>query len=190
FELRGDVDGKAVTLEFAYAGCREEGRNDYLPPYTERSYRAAGGYGLTVITDEGEPRSEVLLSKGSAWVGRYGLLLNDALTSGRVLSLSGTLLRGVTADGRRLLAAAEACSEQVSKRLVPADVPAAVSLLMLTDREAYLYHEDCDICAEADRCDLRTGAVSEAVTAHSVDCFDLKPSGTVVYDSCRPRTGR
>ncbi|MDE2142613.1 MAG: hypothetical protein KGJ84_09405, partial [Elusimicrobia bacterium] len=57
----------ARELHFKYAGCRETGRNDYQPPYTERDYKGEDGYALTIITDDGAAKSEVLLSHGRDW---------------------------------------------------------------------------------------------------------------------------
>lgn len=62
------------------------------------------------------------------------------------------------------------------------------SLVLLTTSAAYFYHEDCDICAAVDKCDLKTGVVTDFKTAHSVDCSDLRPEmkpGTVVMSSCK-----
>lgn len=61
------------------------------------------------------------------------------------------------------------------------------SLWLLTDAAAYYYHEDCDICAAVDRCELLTGAMTEWKSAHSVSCGEaapLKQGRQVLYD-CR-----
>jgi len=73
---------RPLTLDFEYEGCEEFGRNDLLPPYTERSYKGADGYGLTIVTNRDEARSEVLVSKGRDWVGRFGTVANADLLSG------------------------------------------------------------------------------------------------------------
>lgn len=63
--------------------------------------------------------------------------------------------------------------------------PLALSLVLQTAGEAYYYYEDCDICAEIDRCDLKTGEIRRVVAAHSADCSDLPkvPAGAV-YNAC------
>ena len=63
--------------------------------------------------------------------------------------------------------------------------PMAVSLVMQTETNAYYYYNDCDICAEIDRCDLKTGEVRRLVAAHWADCGDLpkNPAG-LVYTAC------
>lgn len=61
------------------------------------------------------------------------------------------------------------------------------SLVLLTTTDAYFYHEDCDICAAVDRCELKTGKLTDYKVAHSVDCADLAPvikNGGVVYSAC------
>ena len=60
------------------------------------------------------------------------------------------------------------------------------SLVLLTTTDAFFYHEDCDICAAVERCELKTGKISTYKTAHSVDCRDLAPflKKGVVYSSC------
>jgi hypothetical protein len=63
----------------------------------------------------------------------------------------------------------------------------AWSLWLLTDAAAYYYHEDCDICAAVDSCDMRTGRMTEWRTAHSVDCSAAAPlkQGRTVLVDCR-----
>ena len=60
---------------------------------------------------------------------------------------------------------------------------------MVTKKAVYVYHEDCDICAELDRCDLETGKISEVVVAHSVSCSDMDKyrSEGVVWEDCGRR---
>lgn len=61
-------------------------------------------------------------------------------------------------------------------------------LWLLTDVAAYYYHEDCDICAALDSCDMRTGVMTEYKTAHSISCSEgapLRAGRTVLYDVCR-----
>ena len=63
--------------------------------------------------------------------------------------------------------------------------PMQVSLVLQTAKEAFYYYEDCDICAEIDKCDLKTGAVSRVVAAHSAGCSDIaKFAKGAVYNSC------
>jgi len=61
-----------------------------------------------------------------------------------------------------------------------------LSLVLLTKTDAFFYHEDCDICAAVERCSLKTGALTNFKTAHSVDCGDLSPflKKDVAYSSC------
>lgn len=64
---------------------------------------------------------------------------------------------------------------------------AGYSLVLLTTTDAYFYHEDCDICAAVDRCELKSGKLTDYKVAHSVDCSDLAPviaKGGVVYSAC------
>ena len=63
--------------------------------------------------------------------------------------------------------------------------PMLVTLVLQTKNEAFYYYEDCDICAEIDKCDLNTGAVSRVVAAHSADCSDIAQfAAGAVYNSC------
>ncbi len=63
--------------------------------------------------------------------------------------------------------------------------PMQVALVLQTKKEAFYYYEDCDICAEIDKCDLKTGVVSRVVAAHSADCSDIaKFSAGAVYNAC------
>lgn len=61
-----------------------------------------------------------------------------------------------------------------------------VSLVLLTDSAAYYYYESCDICANVDRVDLKTYAVTSARSAHSIGCQDLVgfKTGKIAYDAC------
>jgi hypothetical protein len=63
------------------------------------------------------------------------------------------------------------------------------SVVLLTTTDLFVYHEDCDICAAVERCELKTGKVSTFKTAHSVDCSDLAPflKKGVVYSACPQR---
>lgn len=63
------------------------------------------------------------------------------------------------------------------------------SVVLLTTTDLFVYHEDCDICAAVERCELKTGKMSTFKTAHSVDCDDLAPflKNGVVYSACPPR---
>jgi hypothetical protein len=63
--------------------------------------------------------------------------------------------------------------------------PMQVALVLQTGKEAFYYYEDCDICAAIDKCDLKTGAVKNIVTAHSADCSSLAPFASgAVYSAC------
>jgi len=67
--------------------------------------------------------------------------------------------------------------------------PGAASLVLLTTTDAYIYREDCDICAAVDKCSLKDGKVTTFKEAHSLGCGDLAPEimkkGTVVvYADC------
>ncbi|MCX5792924.1 MAG: hypothetical protein NTY45_12030 [Elusimicrobia bacterium] len=63
--------------------------------------------------------------------------------------------------------------------------PMLVALVLQTSKEAYYYYEDCDICAEIDKCDLKTGAISRVVAAHSAGCQDIAPfAAGAVYNAC------
>ncbi len=59
-------------------------------------------------------------------------------------------------------------------------------LKLLTEDTAYYYHEDCDICAAFDACDVKTGRTWAVKQAHSVSCADLKPyrKGRILFDGC------
>jgi|GEM_PF-2085040 len=63
--------------------------------------------------------------------------------------------------------------------------PMQVALVLQTNKEAFYYYEDCDICAEIDKCDLKTGAVSRVVAAHSADCSDIAAfAAGATYNAC------
>jgi len=202
-----DSLGRATDLRFEYADCSEEPRNDYLPPYTERSYKGPDSYALTIVTDEGKPGSDVLLSRANVWVGRFGYHENARLVSGERLA-GGEV---VVAKGRDQIkyqaslraasgtfARTRVCDEGV-RRLVGSaarDADGRVStgfgrggpgLVLLTAAKAYYYHEDCDICAELDECDLDTGATRAVITAHGVSCSDIapyRPERGELYSAC------
>ncbi|MDE2489721.1 MAG: hypothetical protein KGM24_02660 [Elusimicrobia bacterium] len=183
FELT--VPGAAAPLALTYAGCAEFGRNDYLAGYTERSYKGAGGYALTLVTghDDGAypsatpDESEVLVSKGGTWVARLGTIANAALVSGAPEGRAGWTVR---ADDPAL----DAC-----RAALPKAVYGPNELWLLTAKTAYFYRQDCDICAELDACDLASGAVKAEITAHAVSCPDLaayRKGTAVLYDRCAP----
>ena len=193
---------RQAVLKLAYAGCREEDRNDYLPPYTERDYRGEGGYALTIVTHEGRGSSEVLLSNGTQWVGRFGSLENAKLVSGELI-LAGAVELSGGVKGKAVLRNAasplfpelRACEKAVTKELGAAlrdlkDKPYTgyqqrPSLVLLTATDAYYYHEDCDICAEVTKCSLRTNEVRSVITAHSVSCYDMADyAKDAVFDTC------
>jgi hypothetical protein len=204
FDLRVTFPGGKTPLyvHFAFSKCDAEPRNDYLPPYTERDYIAMGPYGLTIVTDDGADSSEVLLSKGKDWVGRFGKQANAALVSGEAVAAGEVEVDGV--KGSAVLSATDgvfpqtrACDAGIKKLAgysprnvldkVATGFTPGPALVLLTDSEALYYHEDCEICAELDVCDLRTGATRAAVTAHAVSCADLAPyrkESGVVFDAC------
>lgn len=205
-------DGRApLDLTFEYAGCDEEERNDYIPPYTQRVYDAAGGYGLAIVTNEGEAQSDVLVSKGRDWVGRFGVIANADLVSGNpiaagdvgVKDASGsTNAKAVLRDAAKpLYPQLKACESADWSKASGVGAPArengkpatgwdgrsGPSLVLLTKTAAFYYHEDCDICAEITKCDLGSGALSSVVAAHEADCGDLKTYRSepgIVFDAC------
>lgn len=202
-----DASGHKIDLRFEYAGCDEEPRNDYLPPYTERSYKAADGYGLTITTNEGEEGSDVLLSRGTAWIGRFGYQKNAKVVSGEEIATNDVVI----AQGRDqvkygailratygVFAQTKICDEGIKKlagssprgsdgKVSTGFSRGGPSLVLLNNAKAYYYHEDCDICAELDVCDLTTGATGAVITAHSVSCSDMNPyrqERGEIYSAC------
>jgi hypothetical protein len=198
-------------MSFAYAGCRQEERNDYQAPYTERSYKGPDGYGLSIVTSDGwEPghnydgaSSEVLISKGQDWVGRIGEVANAQLVSGVAVDAGVVKVSGAAgaqaylraADG--VFAQTRVCDAGIAKLAgssprnsqdkVATGFGPGPSLVLLTDSQAYYYHEDCDICTELDACDLKTGSTRAAIVAHSVSCSDMDPyrqERGEVFSSC------
>lgn len=209
FELRViSAKGRALDLHFDYKGCRTEGRNDYLPPYTERDYEARDGYGLTIVTDDGRSESEVLLAKGAEWIGRFGKQENAKLVSGEELPAGEVVVDqgGVQVKSSAMLRATDGvfaqtrvCDEGIKKLAgysprnsldkVSTGFTPGPSLVLLTGSDAFYYHEDCDICAELDACDLKTGATRVVITAHSVSCSDLdgyRMERGEVFSACGP----
>jgi len=211
---------KPQPMTFFYAGCREEPRNDYLPPYTERSYKGSDGYGLTIVTDESAESSEVLLSQGQDWAGDFGKIANAKLVSGETIAAgevslkeaAGAVKAQAKLRGMPLLSSPQLQACEAALATPPSSgmhtvtrdaqghpnmgyAPAyggghsstlVMSLVLLTDEAAYYYSEDCDICADVDKCDLKTHAVKNVVHAHTADCSDMKPytKGNIVYDAC------
>ena len=207
------ADGrKPLELSFEYAGCEEEGRNDYLPPYTTRSYKGADGYGLTIVTNEGEAQSDVLASKGKDWIGQFGTISNETLLSGNPIAAGEVAVKDAAAErkGKAVLRDAAKPLYPRLKKCEAADWSKAAvgapareggkpasgwegrmgpSLVLLTKTAAFYYHEDCDICAEITKCELSSGALSSVVVAHSADCSDLKKYRSepgIVFDACTP----
>jgi hypothetical protein len=169
-----------------YAGCKKEGRNDYLSGYTERYYSGAGGWGVTFVTEHGDgayPKrnetemSDVLVSKGKDWVARMTGVPNAKLVSGEALK-----------DGDFAVRAHKAPSiPQCEAALPKLPFYRGPEIWLLTKTKAYYYYEDCDICAELDSCDLKTHAIKEEIVAHSVSCDELakfKKGETVVFEDC------
>jgi hypothetical protein len=190
-------------LPFTYAGCDQEERNDYLAPYTERSYKGLDGFGLTIVTKNGwEPggnydgtTSEVLVSKGKDWVASSGEIANAKLVSGQTVDV-GTFKVHMAGDYPQT----RVCDQGIKKLAgySPRDSQGKVavgfntypSLVLLNDSQAYYYHEDCDICAELDVCDLKTGQTRAALVEHSVSCSDMDPyrqERGEVYSACPNR---
>lgn len=209
FALTPADGGAKIQLRFEYAGCEEFPRNDYLAPYTQRSYEAKGGYGMTILVDE-DGRSagyaQVLFSSGKNWIGNMGFPV-EALVSGDPQNanlqdheqwnkINGrATLRDAAKPLYPQLGKCEAADWSKAAASAPArtnGIPAlgwdgrsGPSLVLLTKTAAYYYHEDCDICAEVTRCELSNGALSSAKAAHSVDCADMKPfEKDAVYDAC------
>lgn len=183
------------TIHFSYQGCRAEGRNDYLPPYTERNYSGEGGYGLTIVTDDGAGQSEVLMSQGKNWVGRFGKFGNNALVSNGVIEAGAVEMQagGAAVKAWARLQGAPPALETLYPELKTCEAVVGkqkgwgrTSIMLVTDSAAYYQHEDCDICAELTRCDLKGGALASVITAHMVSCEDILPykKGKIVYDSC------
>jgi hypothetical protein len=103
------ASGRApVAKTLSYRGCRHNEPSDYLPAYSERVYRSGDGYALTILTDDGDKTSEVLLTKDRAPVGRFGFLANAALASGDPVPAGTVTLPGrrAAARGRATLRAA------------------------------------------------------------------------------------
>lgn len=178
------VPNAAAPIPVTYAGCDQEDRNDYLSGYTQRYYKGTGGYGVVLITNHGDgaypaanedQNSEILVSKGKDWVGRLGTLDNQALITGKAASADGYTLKAPKP-------AVPACEAHL-----PKTVYRDSELWLLTKTKAYYYHEDCDICAELDSCDVNTGVFKEEIVAHSVSCSDLssyKKGADILYEAC------
>jgi hypothetical protein len=196
------ADGrKPLALSFEYAGCEEVGRNDYLPPYTERSYKGADGYGLTIVTNDGEAGSDVLVSKGKDWVGRFGYQANAALVSGNPIAAGELGGKAALRDSAKpLYPQLKTCETADWSKASGSGAPTrsggkpdmgfgrgGPSLVLLTKTAAFYYHEDCDICAEVTKCELATGKLTSTIAAHSVECADLskvRSEPGAVYDAC------
>ena len=154
--------GVPVVLKFEYSGCDAVPRNDLQAPYTERDYDAPGGFGLTIVTDDGRDFSDVLFSKGKTWLGRFGSIPNSDLVSGKVLKVSDQdkklkddpLLRGIPAGGSAIFAAVRACEKQMDRSLSGQTLFSETRLMFVTDSGAYFHYEACDICAATKICIL------------------------------------
>jgi len=207
FTLAATDGGAPLRLRFEFAGCEDFERNDYLPAYTQRSYTANDGYGLTILVNDGSEQAEVLVSKGPNWVGKLEAFTVAQLASGDVLkdaladheqwnkTRGKATIRNAAKPLYPQLKSCEAADWSKAALAAPARVdgkPAlgfvgpGPSLVLLTKTAAYYYHEDCDICAEVTKCELSTGALSSAVAGHSVDCADMKKFSATdaVYDAC------
>jgi hypothetical protein len=205
-------------MHFQYAGCAEEGRNDYLPPYTERYYKASdkdsAGYGLTIVTNDGASESEVLLSRGKDWAGRFGAISNVGLLTGDAQIAGGVTVQEawgpvagkatIRNSAKPQYAQLQACEagdwsksgtdapkrDAYNKPATGWDGRGGASLVLLTKTAAFYYYESCDICADIARCELSTGKVTQYAAAHSLDCGDLKAPRSqpdLVFDACAPR---
>ena len=67
--------------------------------------------------------------------------------------------------------------------------PGGSGLVLLTTTEAFVYHEDCGVCAAIDRCTLKSGLVQNAITMRGITCDDIAQvarvvKGVVVYSAC------
>lgn len=177
----------SAPIKLVYAGCRDEGRNDYLSGYTERDYKGADGYGLTLVTRHGdgaypaaheEDSSEVLVSKGKDWIARVRAVENAQLVSGEAVEAGKLSVSAIKAEPPQV----KACEGKL-----PKPVYGPNELWLLTKTTAYYYREDCDICAELDSCDLATGKVKEEINAHMIECSEVAPfkkGAEIVYDRC------
>ncbi len=178
---------KGARIKLVFAGCSEEGRNDYLSGYTERYYQGSDGYGLTLVTGHGDgaypaaneqTSSDMLVSKGKEWIGRGGTIDNAKIVSGDSLKFGDLSVRAAKAEPPTI---------KECEAALPKPVYRGSELWLLTKTKAYYYREDCDICAELDSCDLQSHVIKEEIVAHSVDCSDLakyKKGADVIYDSC------
>lgn len=185
FEL--SAPGAKAPIRLIYAGCREEGRNDLISGFTERTYKGTDGYYLTLVTAHGDGAyngggdpsvSEVFVSKGNDWVARMGYQ-NNAVLASNARAVDG----GYTLKTAKALPSTAKCDASL-----PKPVYGPNQLWLLTPTKAFYYHEDCDICAELDSCDLKTGALKEEITAHMVSCEDAKARAKgeeILYQDCR-----
>lgn len=193
FVITMTAGGNSTSVRFTYGSCREAERNDYLPPYTERNYDSDSGYHLTIVTNQGESTSEVLLAEGKAWIGRTRLW-NGALAS-NMPSYAGELtskgvksawsIRSVKPTIAERFPQIKTCEEVVAKQGQYFGYYGGPTILMITDKTAFYQHQDCDICDEISACDLQTGALRTAVTAHMLSCSDLEPfrkGAKIVFD--------
>jgi hypothetical protein len=186
FELT--VPKAAASMKLVYTGCSEEGRNDLLPGYTERYYKGQDGFSLTLVTEHGDgayshstDSSDVLVAKGKDWVARFGTIHNTKLASGDTFREKDFALRAA------VVKAAAIPSVPACEANLPKPIYGPVTLMLLTKTKAYYYHEDCDICAELDSCDVKTGKLKEEIVAHMVSCEDAKALAKgqeIVYDGC------
>lgn len=93
--------GAAGPITLAYAGCRDWGRNDYEPGYTERYYQGPDGFSMMLVTDHGDGAypsvgdrvSEVLVSQGQRLVVELDAVHNAKIVSGAALTANGFRLR-------------------------------------------------------------------------------------------------
>ncbi len=93
--------GAAGPVTLAYVGCRESGRNDYDPGWTERYYEGSDGFSMTLATDHGDGAypsvgdrvSQVLVYQGQRLVVELDAVDNAKIVSGTALVKNGFSLR-------------------------------------------------------------------------------------------------
>ena len=185
------IPGRKDPISFVYASCDQAGRNDYLSGYTERHYKGSDDYGLTIITEHGDgavpsdpTASEILVSKGKDWIAKSGGLVSNDL-----IAISFRIEMGPTTAVIRTPAPATKVPPPLPRceANLPKPVYGPNTLWLVTKTKAYYYREDCDICAELDSCDLKTGRIKEEIVAHSVSCSELdrfKVGEETVYQNC------
>jgi hypothetical protein len=95
--LYNTSDRRTFERHFQYAGCHEEGRNDYQPPYTARYYKDEAGLDLVIVTDNLADNSEVLIFRARDMIKDFRSSNND-LVSGDLIDVRDKPANDVTAD--------------------------------------------------------------------------------------------